>query len=319
MACGQAPPTDPVHTIEERQAGIRGDDNVTMPTVSQLPESGFEIRIRPNQGWLRIDVRALWEFRDLLLLLVRRDFVARYQQTILGPAWAIVQPLVMSLVFTLVFGNFAGISTDGLPPMLFYLGGLLLWNYHAQTVQQTGSVFTANAELFGKVYFPRLVVPLSGAISNAIAVLVQSAMFGMFWCYFKFFTAAGAHFSIGPGALLLPLLAVHVAILSLGTGLLLSSATAKYRDLQHLLPLFIQVWLYLTPVIYPLSRVPERYQWIVALNPMAPIVEATRLFLLGEGAVSPGQYLYSLGLSCFLLLAGVVIFQRTERTFIDTV
>ncbi len=282
-------------------------------------ESDFEIRIRPNQGWLRIDLRAIWEFRDLLALLVRRDFVARYQQTVLGPAWAIVQPLVMTIVFTLVFGRFAGISTDGLPPILFYLCSLLTWNYHAQTLQLTAGTFTTNAELFGKVYFPRLIVPLSIALSNLIGFLIQAAMFGLFWCYYKFFTAASASFGADPRALLFPLLLLHAAAVSVGSGLLIASCTAKYRDLQHVLPLVVQVWLYLTPVIYPLSKVPVRWQWAVALNPVAPLVEMTRYLLLGHGEVHPSQYVYSVCISVLLLIAGVVIFQRTERTFIDTI
>jgi homopolymeric O-antigen transport system permease protein len=282
-------------------------------------ESDFAIRIRPNQGWLRIDLRAIWEFRDLLALLVRRDFVARYQQTVLGPAWAIVQPLVMTIVFTLVFGRFAGISTDGLPPILFYLCSLLTWNYHAQTLQLTAGTFTTNAELFGKVYFPRLIVPLSIALSNLIGFLIQAAMFGLFWCYYKFFTAAGASFGADARALLFPLLLLHTAAVSVGSGLLIASCTAKYRDLQHVLPLVVQVWLYLTPVIYPLSKVPVRWQSAVALNPLAPLVEMTRYLLLGHGEVHPGQYIYSVGISVLLFIAGVMIFQRTERTFIDTI
>ncbi len=279
----------------------------------------FEIHIRPNQSWLGIDLPALWEFRDLLVLLVRRDFVARYQQTALGPAWAVLQPLVMTLVFTLVFGRFAGISTDGLPPTLFYLCGLLVWNYHAQTLQQTGTTFTLNAQLFGKVYFPRLIVPLSVALSNVIAFVIQAGLFAGFWIYFKWFTGAGASFSANLGTFLLPLILLHVAILSVGAGLLLSSCTAKYRDLQYMLPLVIQVWLYLTPVIYPLSKVPARYRWVMEANPIAAPVEMMRFVLLGEGTVSLGGYLYSLGASVFLFLAGVMLFQRTERTFIDTV
>lgn len=286
-------------------------------TVSE--PSGFEIHIRPNQSWLGIDLHALWEFRDLLALLVRRDFVARYRQTALGPAWAIVQPLVMTLVFTVVFGNFAGISTDGLPPLLFYLCGLLAWNYHAQTLQQTGVTFTANASLFSKVYFPRLIVPFSVALSNLISLLIQVAMFALFWCYFKFFATAGAHFGATAGALLLPLVMLQVAALSVASGLFISSCTAKYRDLQYVLPLIVQVWLYLTPVIYPLSKVPARWQWLVALNPMAPVVEMSRYLLLGRGEIHFGQYFYSAVISAVLLVAGVMIFQRTERTFIDTV
>ena len=282
-------------------------------------ESNFEIRIRPNQSWLRIDLRALWEFRDLLGLLVRRDFVARYQQTVLGPAWAIVQPLVMTVVFTLVFGKFAGISTDGLPPVLFYLSSLLVWNYHAQNFQLIGGTFTTNAELFGKVYFPRLVVPLSIVFSNLIAFAIEAAIFGLFWCYYKFFTPAGAQFGVDARAFLVPLLLVQVAAVSAGAGLIVASCTAKYRDLRHVLPLVVQVWLYLTPIIYPLSKVPARWQWVIALNPIAPVVELTRFVLLGRGEVQPAQFLTSVAIAALLFLVGVMIFQRTERTFIDTV
>lgn len=288
-------------------------------TLNQPQESGFEIHIRPNQSWLGIDLRAIWEFRDLLLLLVRRDFVARYQQTALGSAWALVQPLIMTVVFTVVFGKFAGISTDGLPPTLFYLCGLLAWNYHAQSFQLTAGTFSANAQLFGKVYFPRLIVPLSGAFSSLISFGIQAAMFAVFWLYYKFFTAAGGHFGMDLWVLLLPLVLIQVAAVSLGAGLLVASCTAKYRDLQHALPLIIQVWLYLTPIIYPLSKVPARWQWAVSLNPLAQPVEMMRYLLLGQGEVHPDQYLLSVVLSVVLLLGGIVIFQRTERTFIDTI
>jgi len=287
--------------------------------MTTAPESKFEIRIRPNQSWLRVDLRAIWEFRDLLGLLVRRDFVARYQQTALGPAWAIVQPLAMTFVFTLVFGKFAGISTGGFPPILFYLSSLLTWNYHAQTFQLTAATFTANAELFGKVYFPRLVVPLAVMLSNLIALLFEATIFSLFWCYYKFFTAAGVHFGTDARVLLAPLLLIHVATVSVGSGLIVASCTAKYRDLRHVLPLIVQVWLYLTPVIYPLSKVPARWQWVMALNPLAPLVETMRYLLLGRGDVQPGQYLCSAAIAAFLLIVGVMMFQRTERTFIDTV
>ena len=282
-------------------------------------ESHFEIRIRPNQSWLRIDLRGLWEFRDLLALLVRRDFVARYQQTVLGPAWAIVQPLVMTIVFTLVFARFAGISTDGLPPILFYLCSLLAWNYHAQNFQLIAATFTTNAELFGKVYFPRLIVPFSIVLSNLIAIVIEATILGMFWCYYKFFTPAGAHFGTDARVFLVPLLLIQVAAVSAGAGLIVASCTAKYRDLRHVLPLIVQVWLYLTPVIYPLSKVPASWQWAMALNPLAPVIEMMRYLVLGRGEVHADQFLVSTAIATVLLLAGVMIFQRTERTFIDTV
>jgi lipopolysaccharide transport system permease protein len=287
--------------------------------VTNPPSPDFEIRIRPNQSWLRLDLRGLWEFRDLLALLVRRDFVARYQQTALGPAWAILQPLVMTLVFTIVFGKFAGISTNGLPPVLFYLCGLLAWNYHAQTFQLTAGTFTSNAELFGKVYFPRLIVPFSIVLSNLIGFAIEAAIFALFWCYYKFFTAAGQGFGTDARIFLVPLLLVQIAAVSAGSGLIVAASTAKYRDLRHALPLIVQVWLYLTPVIYPLSKVPARWQWAMALNPLAPLVETMRLFLLGRGGIASWQYLCSLGITAVLFLGGIMIFQRTERTFIDTV
>ncbi|MGI8437859.1 MAG: ABC transporter permease [Chthoniobacterales bacterium] len=287
--------------------------------MSTSHESNFEIRIRPNQSWLGVDLRALWEFRDLLVLLVRRDFVARYQQTALGSAWAVVQPLVMTVVFTLVFGKFAGISTDGLPPMLFYLGGLLAWNYHAQAFQLTAATFSANSQLFGKVYFPRLIVPLAGICSSFIALLIQVGMFAVFWVYYKFFTPAGAHFSVSVWIWLFPLVLLQVAAVSLGAGLFVAAGTAKYRDLQHALPLLVQIWLYLTPIIYPLSKVPARWQWAVALNPLSAPVEMMRFLLLGQGEVDAATYLFSALAAVALLLGGVLIFQRTERTFIDTI
>lgn len=287
--------------------------------MTSPPPPDFEIRIRPNQSWLRIDLRGLWEFRDLLVLLVRRDFVARYQQTALGPAWAILQPLVMTLVFTVVFSKFAGISTNGLPPILFYLCGLLAWNYHAQTFQLTAGTFTTNAELFGKVYFPRLVVPFAIVLSNLIAFAIEAAIFALFWCYYKFFTPAGAQFGTDARVFLAPLLLVQIAAVSAGSGLIVASCTAKYRDLRHALPLIVQVWLYLTPVIYPLAKVPARWQWALAFNPLALPVEAMRWSLLGRGEIHSAQYLCSLGMTALLFFGGVMIFQRTERTFIDTV
>lgn len=279
-----------------------------------------EIHIRPDRSWFRIDWRDLWEYRDLLLLLVKRDFTAKYKQTILGPAWFILQPLMMTLIFTVIFGKMARIPTDGLPPFLFYLCGMLGWTYFANTLNATANTFTANAHLFGKVYFPRLIVPFSAAISNLFAFAIQAATFVIFWCWFRYFTPAGAQMPPSlMGGLFLPPLILLVAVLALGAGLWCSAVTAKYRDLTHALGLIIQVWLYATPIIYPLSQVPERWRWLAELNPMSSIVEAFKLSLLGQGTLSLFGSVWSVGFSVLLFITSVMVFHKTERTVIDTV
>jgi lipopolysaccharide transport system permease protein len=279
----------------------------------------YEITIRPNRRWLSFDARALWEFRDLLLLMIRRDFVARYKQTVLGPMWFVLQPLLMTLVFTAIFHKIAAIPTDGLPPMLFYLCGQLGWNYFAQNFTTSSMTFVNNAALFNKVYFPRLIVPLSSAVSNLFALGLQLAMFAGLFIYFKYGTSAGANFGTQPAALLLPLVIVYVAAASLGVGMWISALTAKYRDLTHLSGFLVQVWLYATPVIYPLSEVPEQWRWLSALNPMSMPVEAMRYMLLGVGTVTAEYTLTALSVTALLLLTGLFAFQRVERTFVDVV
>jgi lipopolysaccharide transport system permease protein len=304
--------------------------NAVRRSLPRLPEmeTGHsttfnEIIIAPNRSWLRVDWRALIEFQDLLFLLVRRDFVARFKQTILGPAWFILSPLLTTLVFTVVFGKIAAIPTDGIPPLLFYLCSLLGWNYFAQSLTQTGATFTAHSALFSKVYFPRLIVPLSMIVSNVFAYLVQLGTFLAFYFFYKFFTAAGASFHPTLGLLALPLLILQTGALSLGVGLWISAITAKYRDFTHLLAFIIQLWMYATPVIYPLSevskRLPPQYGWMLAVNPMSAPVEAYRLIFFGRGTLSMGYCLISAAVTVLLLVTGVMIFQRTERTFIDTV
>lgn len=278
-----------------------------------------ETHIRPHRSWLRVDWRDLWEYRDLLVLLVRRDFAAKYRQTLLGPAWFILQPLMVTVVFTVVFGKVAQIPTDGLPPFLFYLCGQLAWNYFATTLGTTSNTFTTNADLFGKVYFPRLVVPFSVAVSNVFAFLLQAMTFVGFWCFFRFGTEAGASLSASAAWLLVPLLLVQTAVLALGVGLWFSAATAKYKDLAHASTLITQLWLYATPIIYPLSAVPAAWRWLPELNPMAFIAEAYRLILLGQGTLSWFGALWSIGLTVVIFLSGLMLFHRMERTFIDTV
>lgn len=285
---------------------------------SSAPLENYEVVIEPNRSWLRIDWRGLVEFRDLLWLLVRRDFVSKYKQTVLGPAWFVLQPLFMTVVFTLMFDRVAKISTDGNPAGLFYLCGLLAWNYCAQNVSGASAIFVNNAGLFSKVYFPRLIVPFSIAISNLAALALQLVTFLVFYATYKM-GPAGATFGLNGWAFALPLLVVQIAALSLGVSLWLSSLTARYRDLTHLLQFLIQVWMFGSFVIVPLSSVPAKWQWLVQLNPMAAMVEAFRFALLGRGTLSAGSLAVSAALTIVIFLSGLLVFQRTERTFIDTV
>jgi lipopolysaccharide transport system permease protein len=278
-----------------------------------------ETVIQPGQPWLRGASRELWEYRDLIYLLVRRDFVSKYKQTILGPLWFLLQPLLMTAVFTVVFGIVADISTDGLPKILFYFSGMVMWSYFAQNLTTATTIFTTNAYLFTKVYFPRLIVPLSAALSNLFAFAIQFVMFFAFFAWFKLFSAAGANIAVRPAALLLPLELVHLIVLSLGVSLWMSALTAKYRDFSHLMAFIAQLWLYVTPVVIPISQFPRNWQWVPAINPMTALVEWFRYAFLGKGTVTLSSVSLSVGLTLFLFISGVAFYQRTARTFADTV
>jgi lipopolysaccharide transport system permease protein len=279
----------------------------------------YELVIRPTRGWLTLDLAEVWRYRDLLVLLIHRDFIAKYKQTILGPAWFILQPLLMTVVFTVIFGQIAKIPTDGLPPTLFYFTGLLGWNYFAQTFQSTSGTLVNNVGLFGKVYFPRLVVPLSAVISNFFAFALQLATLLAVWFYFKLFTDAGSQFGFSVSIIWLPLVLLQIASVSLGVGLWLSALTAKYRDFVFLSGFIIQIWMYATPVIYPFSQIPEKWRWIAVLNPMTMPVEAIKVMVLNKGTIIPGYLALSVGVMILLVISGVLIFNKVEKTFIDTV
>jgi homopolymeric O-antigen transport system permease protein len=282
----------------------------------------FEIYIRPNQGWFNVDWKGLRDYRDLLFLLVRRDFVSKYQQTVLGPLWFIVNPLITTLAFTLVFGKVVGIATDGMNPTLFYMGGLVAWTYFSNVLSSTSGTFTGNAHLFGKVYFPRLIVPLAVAASQLFTFVIQLLTFVAMFVAYKFSGAANG-LSPGPMVFLLPVFVLHMALLGLGVGMALSALTAKYRDFHHLSSFLVQLWMYGTPIIYPLSsllkKIPAGWQWLGVLNPMTMIVEAFRYSLMGKGTFNLGYYGISLALSALLFLVGLMLFQRAARTFVDTV
>jgi lipopolysaccharide transport system permease protein len=273
--------------------------------------------LRAQRGWFRLDLARLLQHRDLLFMLVRRDLVSRYQQTILGPLWFLLQPLLLTGVFILVFHRGLRTSTDGVPPHLFYLSGMLLWGYFANVLAGAGNTFQLNASVFTKVYFPRLIVPLAVVLASLAPVLLQSVLF------LAFYVPA----LLGPrtwqpdllALALLPLAAAQAVLFALGTGLLTSGLSAKYRDLQHALPFLVQLLMFATPVIYPLSQLGERARWLAALNPLSCPVEALRLACFGAGSLTATFIALSLAGTLLVLVAGLFVFQRAERTFADTV
>ncbi|WP_316782841.1 ABC transporter permease [Pedobacter frigiditerrae] len=281
-----------------------------------------------NQSWtiesksslLDLKLNEVWAYRDLLLLLVRRDFVSFYKQTILGPLWFFIQPLFTTIIFTFIFGNLAGISTDGLPKPLFYMAGITAWNYFADCLTKTSTVFKDNANIFGKVYFPRLIMPLSIVVSNLVRFGVQMILFLLMMAYYHF--VIGAPFNITWAIALFPVIVVLMALLGLGAGMIISAMTTKYRDLAFLVTFGVQLLMYATTVIYPLSTALEKYPayaWIIEYNPMTPIIETFRYGFLGEGAFSWGGLGYASGITLVLLLVGIVVFNKVERNFVDTV
>jgi lipopolysaccharide transport system permease protein len=282
-----------------------------------LTNETWDMTIQPQRGLLDLRLGELMRYRDLVMLFVRRDFVAVYKQTILGPLWYLIQPLLTTLTFTIIFGNIASLPTDGLPQFLFYMSGTVVWSYFAACLTKTSETFVQNAGLFGKVYFPRLAVPISILISNLITFAIQFALFLLFVLGFAL---RGSQVQINwLWVVLSPVLILMMAGLGLGFGIIISSLTTKYRDLRFLVTFGVQLLMYATPVIYPVSAIPERFRWIILANPMTAIVEAFRFAFLGAGTVSVGQLLYSFGFMVVVVFAGVVIFNRVEQTFMDTV
>ena len=276
----------------------------------------WDLVIEARKKWWDLQLREVWHYRDLIAMFVRRDFVSRYKQTILGPLWLIIQPIMTSLVFTVIFGNIAALPTDGLPQILFYLSGTVLWHYFSNCLTGTSNTFIQNAGIFGKVYFPRLVTPISLVISNLITLSIQFSLFLVFMIYYF---VRGADVHLTPWALAFPLLIILLAGLGLGFGIIISSLTTKYRDLNYLVGFGVSLWMYATPVIYPVSAIPEKWRWVADINPITPIVETFRLGFLGAGDTSWLRLAYSGGFMLVVMLIGVLIFNRVEKTFIDTV
>ncbi len=276
----------------------------------------FKTVIRPKTGWRDINLKEIWQYRDLIFLFVKRNFSTRYKQTILGPAWLILSPLISTLISTFVFGTIAEIPSDGVPYFLFYMCGNTAWSYFAYCLNSTSGTFTGNAGVFGKVYFPRLVSPISAVITGLMEMAVQVAMFAAFWIYFKL---NGAAISFTWVALLIPALILQMAALGLGCGIIISSLTTKYRDLSVLVGFGVSLWMYITPIIYSTTSLPDNLRAICMINPMTPVVELIRYGCLGTGEISMGYWGLSIAVTAVLLVFGVVLFSKVEKTFMDTV
>ena len=279
----------------------------------------WDIIIQPNSKLFNLNLKEVWRYKDLLNMYVKRDIVTMYKQTILGPLWYIIQPLMTTIMFMFVFGGIAGISTDGLPQPLFYMAGILCWNYFSECLTRCSETFNANQNVFGKVYFPRLVVPISIVISSLLKMVIQFALFIAIYIFYIF---QGYSLQVTWYILLLPILIIMLAGLGLGFGLLISSMTTKYRDLKFLVSFGVQLWMYITPVIYPLSVLKNNYPqyvWAIVINPLTAIIETFKIGFLGQGTFSWTYLIYSLIFTFVIMVWGIVTFNKVQRSFMDTI
>ncbi len=273
--------------------------------------------IEPKSGWFDINLKEIWKYRDLIWLFTKRNFILIYKQTLLGPAWILLQPLLSTLIYMVVFGGIAGISTDGLPKLLFYLSGTAMWGYFSACLTKTASTFTANSRVYGKVYFPRLVSPISTALSAAFNFLIQFALFLLIWAYFILRGAITPNYI---AILTLPLILIFLGMLGLGFGIIISSLTTKYRDLSMLVTFGVQLWMYITPVVYPMSTVDNGLlRTLIMLNPVTCAMEAFRYIFLGVGQIDLLYWCISVAVMLVVTLVGILIFNRVEKTFMDTI
>ena len=287
------------------------------PNENHDTEWLFEIT--PKNKFFSLNLKEVWQYRDLLLLFVKRDVVTVYKQTILGPLWYLLQPLFTSITFTIIFNKVAGIETGTVPPFLFNLAGIMVWNYFTACLTDTSDTFKRNAAIFGKVYFPRLIMPLSTVISNLLKFGIQFMIFIAFYVFYYF---QGAAINMNGSLLFFPLLIALMGILGLGLGMLISSLVTKYRDLSYLIGFGVQLLMYLSAVMYPMALIQDKmpdYAWLVQYNPLAYIIETTRFMLLGVGTVSVWGLVYTVGVTLFLFFGGLLVFNKTEKSFIDTV
>lgn len=279
-------------------------------------EEKFSTVIRPQNGWFDLHLKELVNYRDLVFLFVKRNFTAYYKQTILGPAWAIIQPFLTTVIFTVVFGNIAGLAPAGVPSFLFYLAGTVVWQYFAGCLTATATTFTSNAAILGKVYFPRLVMPISTVLSQLISFAIQLIFFLIFWVYYLVIPSG-----VCPNIylLLFPLLVLQLALLGLGFGIIISACTTKYRDLAMLVSFGVQLWMYATPVAYDISIIPQKWMNLYMCNPVTPVVMTMRYAFLGVGSFNLMYYLIGWVITIVVLVIGIILFSRVEKTFMDTV
>ena len=289
-------------------------DELTKETPT--PNASWVSEITPKKPLLHLPFREIWRYRDLIALAIWRDFISLHKQTVFGPLWYFVQPLVSTLVYQLIFGKIAQLPTNNIPPFLFYMSGIVIWYYFSACLSRTSTTFSANAALFTKVYFPRLTIPIAECISNIWQFLIQLTIFLGFYL---FFLARGAPIHPSYRIIIIPFLVLQTALLGLGVGCLISALSTRFRDLQVAVAPMIQLWMYGSCVFYPRSLVPDYLQWIMTLNPVVPIIEAFRFALMGQGQVEIYQWLASLGITFLLLIAGIVEFGRAEKTFADTI
>jgi lipopolysaccharide transport system permease protein len=301
-------------------SNLRPPDADLRPPLSTLhsssSEEGWTTRITPHRGWLDWRLKQLWRYRDLISLFVWRDFVSAYKQTILGPAWHIIQPLLTTITFTVIFGKVAKLPTDGIPPFLFYMAGIVCWSYFANNLTKTSSTFVGNAHLLGKVYFHRLVIPISVTISNLITFGISLGIFLGFLAI-QYFTTGNVH--VTAWILCTPLFLLMLAGYGLGGGIIVSALTTRYRDLANLVGFGVQLLMYASFVMYPVSQIPAHYHWVAQLNPLVPIIEGFRLAFLGAGTVDMTQIAASFGIMLVVLAVGLMLFTHVEKTFMDTV
>ena len=268
--------------------------------------------IKSNYSFFDFNINEIYKFKDLIFLLIKRDFVTLYKQTLLGPIWFVVQPLINTLIFTIIFGKLAKISTDEIPDVLFYMSGTVLWGYFSLCLMNTSNIFVKFSELFSKVYFPRIVIPISIVVTS----FFQFSIFLAFYFYYKF---NGSNISIDYKILFFPLIIFQIILLSIGVGTLISSLTSKYRDFTFILTFSIQLWMFATPVVYPLSVVPDKYKILMNFNPMTSIIESFREIFFGSSSINFSYIMISLSITIFLFLFGILMFNKTQRKFIDTV
>ena len=282
-------------------------------------EKEWLFEITPKNKFFTLNLKEVWQYRDLLMLFVKRDVVTVYKQTVLGPLWYLIQPLFTSVTFTIIFNTIAGIDTGTIPPFLFNLAGIMVWNYFTACLSGTSDTFKANASIFGKVYFPRIITPLSVVISNLIKFGIQ---FFIFVAFYLFFYIQGAPLSLNVYVLFFPFLILLMGILGLGLGMLISSMVTKYRDLSYLISFGVQLLMYLSAVMYPMALIREKmpdYAWLVQYNPLAYIIETTRYILLGVGTISVWGLVYTVCITVVVFFVGLLVFNKTEKSFIDTV